>query len=278
MKDVGMAYSDVQERDIIHSLAEIYYSMHLIDLTKDVVVEYYARDKVKEYVNQVENAREQMFSVMANTVVPEYKEKALGFTDLFTVAQRMKGKRIISQEFVGKTIGWFRAYFIAVEVDKKEKPEKVFFVTQIIDKEKQKEEDLIQKSNTDELTGLYNRRAYKEELIRLHTKKIEDDFVFISLDVNGLKEINDNFGHVAGDELLKGASRCIMASVGKYGKIYRTGGDEFVAMIVADEKTLANIQNDLQNFMRSWKGESVNFLWDFDKKGSITRYNSMGNG
>ena len=52
-----------------------------------------------------------------------------------------------------------------------------------------------------------------------------DEFTYVSLDVNGLKVINDTKGHTAGDELIIGACQCMKKSLGPYGKLYRIGGD-----------------------------------------------------
>ena len=130
----------------------------------------------------------------------------------------MKGKKIISGEFVGKDFGWFRASFVTIRADINEKPVKAIFTIQSIENEKKKEEMLIETSNTDELTGCLNRRAYEKDIRGLRPST---EFVYVSMDVNGLKIVNDSLGHAAGDELLRGASYCIRKSFDDYGKVYR---------------------------------------------------------
>ena len=49
------------------------------------------------------------------------------------------------------------------------------------------------------------------------------------MDVNRLKIVNDSQGHAAGDELLQGAASCMKKCFDSCGKVYRTGGDEFIA-------------------------------------------------
>lgn len=49
-----------------------------------------------------------------------------------------------------------------------------------------------------------------------------------------MKKINDTYGHSAGDKLLRLAGICIDYSFGKYGKVYRYGGDKFIALIYVD--------------------------------------------
>lgn len=81
----------------------------------------------------------------------------------------------------------------------------------------------------DELTGLYNRRFYEEELHRLNQKG-ERPLTILMADINGLKMTNDIFGHQAGDGLLRHAAE-VMRRVCRNGDVVaRWGGDEFIAL------------------------------------------------
>ena len=72
------------------------------------------------------------------------------------------------------------------------------------------------------------------------------------MDVNGLKEANDTKGHVAGDELLTGAAKCLSDVIGPIGKVYRTGGDEFFA--VASSADPEAVVNEIGRRAAEWKG------------------------
>lgn len=124
----------------------------------------------------------------------------------------------------------------------------------IIDEEKKNVELWMQKSNTDELTGFLNRHAYEDEISLLKNEEIKENFVYVSIDVNGLKVVNDTLGHEAGDELLLGAAKCLKQSFGAYGNLYRTGGDEFVALIYADDSQLLEIKKDVIEITENWEG------------------------
>lgn len=124
----------------------------------------------------------------------------------------------------------------------------------------ERESNLIYQSNNDELTGLYNRRAYEDDLLKYPDFPVEEDFVYASIDVNGLKQVNDNLGHAAGDEIICGAADCLKRTFGNYGKVYRTGGDEFVAMFFADEDRLRFLINDLEQVTSQWAGNYVDSL------------------
>jgi diguanylate cyclase (GGDEF)-like protein len=248
------------QMEILASMSDIYNSMHLIDLENNTVMQYSARDEISKVVKQTSTADEMMKQTLIMSTEDEYLEAALAFTDISTIADRMKRKKIISEEFVSKAIGWYRASFITIEINQEGRPSKLIYVTQNIDKEKKKEEELIFKSNADQLTGLYNRRAYEDDIAEHHDTVTEDNFVFVSLDVNGLKNVNDTMGHIAGDELLVGAADCMKQCFGSYGKIYRNGGDEFAAILFANEEQLKEIKKDFDAVTAKWSGHLVHGL------------------
>lgn len=115
-------------------------------------------------------------------------------------------------------------------------------------------------ANNDELTSLLNRHAYEVAMTQHQIAPSDSNFAYIAMDINGLKVVNDTLGHKAGDELIKGATDCMRICLGSYGKIYRTGGDEFVAIIHASERELEFILNDLDEKTLNWHGELVSNL------------------
>lgn len=89
----------------------------------------------------------------------------------------------------------------------------------------------------DVLTGLYNRAYFEEERERLYHGRRFPVSVLIG-DLDGLKETNDSFGHVAGDELLRRAAEVLRASFRAEDVVARLGGDEF-GVILAETDELA---------------------------------------
>ena len=117
---------------------------------------------------------------------------------------------------------------------------------------------LTHASFRDQTTKLLNRRAFEEEKASLtHPDR---DFACVTADVNGLKQVNDTLGHAAGDELIMGAARCLEACLGRYGKVYRIGGDEFVALLKCSEEQLQDALRQLGDRVRSWRGDKVDSL------------------
>lgn len=82
----------------------------------------------------------------------------------------------------------------------------------------------------DKLTGLYNKNFFEEELSRLNTKR-QLPISIIMGDINGLKLINDAFGHKMGDSVLQKAAEIMTASFREEDIICRVGGDEFVILL-----------------------------------------------
>ena len=120
--------------------------------------------------------------------------------------------------------------------------------------------NVIHASFRDQATGLFNRRAFEEEKARLHASVLPEDFVFLSADINGLKTANDTLGHVAGDELIRGASEALNDAFGPYGKLFRIGGDEFAGMLRMPEDKLETACRNLDELMHAWCGELVKEL------------------
>lgn len=121
----------------------------------------------------------------------------------------------------------------------------------------------------DQLTGLNNRRFFEDELKRLD---IEDNLplCIIMADVNGLKLINDSFGHKAGDMLLIKVAKVLKEAYPSDNLISRIGGDEFVIIAPkmnsekADE-LVKNIKNRCDKEEVMAVSLSVSFGWDVKK-------------
>lgn len=114
--------------------------------------------------------------------------------------------------------------------DEKERTTGVVLVFRDYTDKKEKEERITYLSYHDQLTGLYNRRFFEEELRRLDTER-NLPFTIAMIDVNGLKLTNDAFGHLAGDELLRRVANVLKKECRLDDIIARIGGDEFVILL-----------------------------------------------
>ena len=109
------------------------------------------------------------------------------------------------------------------------------------------QEELEYKSFHDSLTNLYNRRFFEEEMDRLDTKRNLPISIIVA-DLNGLKLINDSYGHDKGDEALIRTAEILEEVLRKEDIIARHGGDEFAILLPeTDIKSVRNIIQRIKN-------------------------------
>jgi diguanylate cyclase (GGDEF)-like protein/PAS domain S-box-containing protein len=101
------------------------------------------------------------------------------------------------------------------------------------------EERLAWNSFHDSVTGLYNRAFFEEELNRLDVPRNLPLSILMG-DVNGLKLVNDGFGHMTGDLLLQRTAEAICRSCREDDVVARWGGDEFAVLLPRTEKSVAH--------------------------------------
>lgn len=86
-------------------------------------------------------------------------------------------------------------------------------------------------SVTDPLTGLLNRRGFDMAFSQALEQRTKTPFALIHLDLDHFKQVNDRFGHAAGDRVLQMAAEVIRAEVRSSDKVCRAGGDEFLILL-----------------------------------------------
>lgn len=128
-------------------------------------------------------------------------------------------------------------------------------ISRDITERKRVEEKLKYLNSYDKLTGLYNRAYFEEQLRRLDSEQVLPLSIVVG-DLNGLKIINDAFGHDAGDALLQEVASILKSCCRKEDIVARWGGDEFVILLPKSdysgaEAVCERIRNRLQQY--NWK-------------------------
>ncbi|HKS77786.1 MAG TPA: GGDEF domain-containing protein [Gaiellaceae bacterium] len=118
-------------------------------------------------------------------------------------------------------------------------------------------EEQASEARVDSLTGLANRRALEEVLAAeiSRAQRFAHQLAVVLLDLDRFKEINDSFGHAAGDVMLRAVSRLLIGLARQGDTVARWGGEEFV--VVLPETDLAGAQRFAERLRRAIEAQSV---------------------
>lgn len=114
--------------------------------------------------------------------------------------------------------------------------------------------DVDKQANVDALTGLYNRNRYEKMLKKAEYSDEYSSLTILAFDLNQVKEVNDSFGHEAGDEMIRGAAEVIREAF-KGDMCFRTGGDEF--MVISSRQNVTRSLDAMRKAMEKWRGRMV---------------------
>ncbi|MEG0388227.1 MAG: diguanylate cyclase [Niameybacter sp.] len=131
------------------------------------------------------------------------------------------------------------------------------------------EEKLKYISETDTLTGLYNRYSFEEKIKYYHRKEYLP-LGMIMGDVNGLKLVNDTLGHLEGDELLKDIAKVLNQTCANKGHIFRWGGDEFFILIPNCSEALC--EKMIEEILRACNANEKKFINLSIALGEVVKY------
>lgn len=116
----------------------------------------------------------------------------------------------------------------------------------------------------DELTQVYNRRAFLDMLVReiSITRRYEHPLALLMIDIDDFKTVNDQFGHIVGDQMLKAITRQLKHSLRDSDVVGRWGGDEFIVLLLntSEEKLQKNASRLLEDAKKATikvKGETI---------------------
>lgn len=140
--------------------------------------------------------------------------------------------------------------------------------------------DLKMISDTDSLTGIFNRKKFEEysKLAILNAKRYNHIFCLVVIDLNKFKFINDNYGHNFGDQVLKFFTQIVQNNIRESDHFFRTGGDEFVLILYdAEIYDGKNVIKKLKQVLATSPLISENITLFVDASFGISEFNKDGN-
>lgn len=244
--------------EIAKALAQRYEVIYRVNLITNEYSEYSASEKYAKLKVGTKGA-DFFAETMKNMKHDIYKEDLPMMTmamqkDFLLDSLKETGKNYLNYRLM---LDGRPQYVTLFAVRPKEDSEHIIIAVANVDAARRKELDYenalgsaMDMANRDVLTGVKNKRAYAQaemqldEQITLGSENIE--FSIVICDVNGLKDINDNLGHKAGDEYIKNACRMI-CDVFKHSPVFRIGGDEFSVILKdSDYASRHEIVNNLR--------------------------------
>lgn len=121
--------------------------------------------------------------------------------------------------------------------------------------QQQSKRDLLDKERLllkDPLSDCYSRYAYNLAFEEFSHKALPSNFLVMMADINGLKRINDRFGHEQGDRYIQAAARVLNQVASGKGQCFRTGGDEFILFLDIQEEELGKRIAKVQQTFKEW--------------------------
>ncbi|MCR5032200.1 MAG: sensor domain-containing diguanylate cyclase [Lachnospiraceae bacterium] len=234
------------------TMSKSYMAMYEIDLEFDSFREISCTNlRLHEAIGRGQRgANEKMLRSMNLFTEESSREEMAKFVDLTTLPERMQEVDSLSSEFLGIENHWMRGRFIVAERSSDGKAKRVLWSVRSIDPEKRERDRLRYLADTDKLTGILNRGSGEARIAEM-IKGYEG--IFILLDVDKFKSINDTFGHRVGDKVLIAVAGAVKKSFREDDVVMRLGGDEFVAFaknVGTKADAMIVLQRLLQNVQR----------------------------
>lgn len=233
------------QRLLTEATRGLYESIYEVDVTHNCAV----GDATRQYFESLGVPADAPFdqalrAIADKQIAPEF---ARGYLDTFlpehVLAAFEQGIDRLEYDFRitvdGKAYYWMRIlarlFFWA-----EDSSVRMIVYRQNIDKEKRRERLLVEETQRDSLTGLYNRKTTEERIRRSLLREPSVRRAFLMTDIDNFKRINDTLGHAFGDEVILAAAGLLERGGGQGAIAGRVGGDEFALFFpVADRRAAA---------------------------------------
>ena len=176
---------------------------------------------------------------ITNYLLNAKKVSSIHPDDLPSFLNLLKAKVLNSREtnvdfradFFGTGYHWYRNYSVGIP-NESGRIYRIIGKLMDIQNEKETLEQIYKKIDLDQLTGIFTKAAAQKKMQSLLTNSAKEDFhALLMIDLDNFKEVNDQFGHLFGDEVLQKTSSLLRRTFGDESIIGRFGGDEFTVML-----------------------------------------------
>lgn len=236
-----------------------YVTITHMAFTLEVVILYLNFENVEKYIDEFTNLfnEKAFYKILEEKIFYKQKEKIMLFAfdtmeseeklesvlcDFYDYLSKNKcdGYKL-SENVVAIFVKEKRDFLIRYEKNKNDVTTKTFEINET----NKKDIDLFINNNydtklyLDKMTKVFNRDKYEIDKKNINDRK--ENLWYVIIDVNNLKETNDTFGHLKGDELIQNVANILREGFPFSSQIYRIGGDEFVVITSVD-----NIENNIK--------------------------------
>ena len=158
---------------------------------------------------------------------------------------------------------WYRIFVVSEILDKSDKVNHIAGRIVCVDQEKQINEMNRKKAELDALTGVYNHKTF-ESIAETKLVRHKSETIFIMLDIDDFKMVNDTQGHYVGDMVISQTGAILSKMVKNRGIAGRLGGDEFAALVWSFKS-----EEEIRQFMQNLKEELKTIIFDMEYSASI---------
>ena len=253
-----LAASEERHRAIVTTLPDVVFRID----SDGVFIDCQANDESQLFVKKEDFIGRKLEEVMPEEIAKE---------GMIYVAKAIKTKKLQEYEYdlkIDDEVNYFEVRMVSSGKSE------VTAILRNITKQKENQQRIEYLSYHDQLTGLYNRRYFDEEFNRLD-KKRNLPLSIIVIDVNGLKLVNDAFGHIKGDILLQKVAEVLKRQCRSDEIISRIGGDEFVILLPGTDEN--NTEKIAERIMVDIEGERLDDILISASVGWYTKKESSEN-
>ena len=214
---------------MLMAVGSIYRSIFLIDIERDTI-DILRSDEPEVTAILSDNkrsVRDRMNDCAKIMAAQENMDESEAFLNVDTLSKRLRDKETIETRILDVHDLWCGGRFIVVDRFPDGAPKRIMWVISVIDKEKRERDKLLYLSQTDQMTRVYNRVSGQQKISAM----LQDGCggMFVMVDVDEFKNVNDTYGHANGDQVLIEVAKCLKRTFREDDIVLRYGGDEFSA-------------------------------------------------